>query len=228
MDGNDAAYKIGAFLRKTVNSASDVVDTIADSAFDNDHYEDQYKKRGGDGDPLDTYHEQDANWPLEKSYPSIPNEDDKSDDRRDDSDEDYGHPDKDRFVIISFPDNSQVKWIVVKDQRSMDAMTVATERFRINAEKFMARKRPNDSTLKVVSTTIVDGKTNAIVSTYTESGFRHGEVLTILDLVEGDRVDEDTKMHIPKVPYNSYESGWPWDPKDKSKYRYLAKNLRSL
>jgi hypothetical protein len=222
MDGNDAAYKIGAFLRKTVNSASNVVDTIASSAFDGDEYQDNGI------DVMDMHPEQDSNWTLEESYPSTPNADDKSTDATNDSDGEYGSPDKDRFVIISFPDNSQVRWIVVKDQRSRDAMIVATERFRINAEKFMAKKRPNDPTLKVVSTTIIDGKTNAIVSTYTESGFRHGDVLTVLDLIEGDKVDKDTAAHIPKVPYNSYESGWPWDPKDKSKYKYLAKSLRFL
>lgn len=225
MDGNDAAYKIGAFLRKTVDSASNVVDNIASSAFNGDEYQDNGIVSSNGNDVMDTY---DSNWTLEESYPSIPNEDDKSTDATNDSDGDYGSPDKDRFVIISFPDNSQVRWIVVKDQRSRDAMIVATERFRINAEKFMAKKRPNDPTLKVVSTTIIDGKTNAIVSTYTESGFRHGDVLTVLDLIEGDKVDKDTAAHIPKVPYNSYESGWPWDPKDKSKYKYLAKSLRSL
>jgi hypothetical protein len=197
MSVDDVAYKFGAFLRKTVDSAGNVMD--------------HYHELSDDEDDLmasDTTSDADL-------FHADPVEDES----------DYGRPGMERYITMSFPDNSQIKWRVVNDQRSNDALEVATEVFLKKAVKFV-NDDSKDYHEPTVKSAIIDDRTRCIVVVYVDSsGFNHGDVLSIVQISESEPVADSALL--PKVPYNPYGLQWPWDPEDQSKYHYAARSIRS-
>jgi hypothetical protein len=202
MSADDTAYRVGAFLRKAVDSANGLVDTIGGSLDDDIDNEIDGASTTMEDHTLDHI--------LDETH-------------TEDS-HDYGVSGIDRFCVMSFQDNSQIVWLINPEQRTSDALTVCVERFKKNAEDFVKKNNQYHDGVIVVST-VKDQVSYAISVIYTDKGFRHGDVLTIIDLKEQTAVNHDGRVD-PKVPYNPYDSRWPWSCEDKSKYRYASRSLR--
>ena len=243
-NSDDVAYRLGAFLRRTVDTTTSTIgsisETIVDSIADPMPVNDAAPTRSAHSTVPRNAPQRTPNG-IPVNHSSLNHHDNMN--RFDDADDawngktGYDKPGVARLIIASFPDNSQVRWAIVPDQRTGDALIVATERFRLDSEDFVRKNRAGDDTVRVVSVP-VDDETSAIISVFTDAGYHHGDVLAVIDVVEEKNQDGNTAIidnkvddnhdSIPKVPYNMFERRWPWDRNDKSKYKHTARSLRIL